>query len=54
MFIFYFLLQCVNTLRLLSNVYLNVSCLQDNHKCVAETAVVGYPHEIKGQGNICL
>ena len=23
---------------------------QDNHDAVAETAVVGYPHEIKGQG----
>ena len=27
-----------------------IHCWQDNHDAVAETAVVGYPHEIKGQG----
>ena len=26
----------------------------DEHNNVVEAAVVGYPHEIKGQGNICL
>ena len=26
--------------------------LQDDHQDVAESAVVGYPHDIKGEGNL--
>lgn len=30
--------------------YKHVKILQDEHPQVAETAVVGFPHEIKGEG----
>lgn len=36
--------------RTICFVIVGFCCFQDNHHCVAETAVVGYPHEIKGEG----
>lgn len=30
--------------------FISLFLTQDNHKAVAETAVVGFPHPIKGEG----
>ena len=33
--------------------YILNNVFQDEHEAVAETAVVGYPHDIKGEGMYC-